>query len=86
MCKRSYYKGVEINHNIGDFGSPYYSVINNKIVLNKNRNPHVHVSNLHMAKQVIDAFINIERFGVTNHGKNIRNKALSLMNLRVLNY
>lgn len=84
-CKREFYRGIEIDHNVNtEFGSKYLSLVNTGITLHNNRNPHVHTSSLHSAHEIIDAYHDLNMYGYTKHQRNIKNKAMCLMNLKVL--
>lgn len=78
MCQKTYYRGLEIDHNISQFGSPYFTIVNQRVRLHNNKNPHVHVMNMGLAKDVIDAFLDIKFKGCSKHKRLVKNKAWKL--------
>jgi len=86
MYKKQKYKGLIIYYNKdgSPFGTPYISIVNPYITYPDGRNPHCHVSSKGLAKQVIDCFHLLRKYGSAGkYQRNIRNKACRLMGMYI---
>jgi hypothetical protein len=86
MCKQQKYKGLIIYYNKdgSPFDTPYISIANPHITYPDGSNPHCHVTSEGLAKQIIDCFHLLRKYGsAEKYQRNIRNKACRLMGLYI---
>jgi hypothetical protein len=81
------YKGLRIykNKKGSRFNAPYYSVVNPRQYNSNGKMLHCHCVTENSARKVADCFDKLMRYGVAGrYSLNIRNKALMLINEKVV--
>ena len=81
------YKGMIIKRccSAKSFWKPYYTVVNTHKKNSDGSRPHCHVCSEILAKQIIDYYINLDRYNRSNKKTNrsLRDKALCLTGIQV---
>ncbi len=85
MCKCNRYHGLLIYENISPkFGSTYFTVVNDNILLKDGRSPHVHANSYNICKNIVDCFNQLKtKSYAPKFDRYIRNKSMRLFNLNV---
>ena len=86
MCTERHYKGLIIYHNFdgSKFNTDYYTIVNPKLTDKNGRQYHVHTTTEGLAKQIIDCFHLLRKYGSAGkYQRNIRNKACRLTGMYI---
>lgn len=85
MTRKYTYKGLIIYQNKGSrFNATYFSVCNPRKYNKKGKMLHCHCMTENSARKVADCFDMLNRYGFAPYSMNIRNKALMLINEKVV--
>lgn len=86
MCDKYQYRGCDIHKNTcNNFGSNYYTAINNRVRDSDGNIAHAHSGSESQIKRIIDCYKKMQNGGAYwKYHKSIRNKALKLSGRNII--